>query len=447
MAERSIVDIGRFLQAGGLRVREHSAFGGVTPGAHSAQGYHPHDEAIDVTDWNDAVIDGQDWRARTQARRDRFSQLGLSEVLGPGDEGHSEHLHLALKGKKFLSDQQLLWARDGRYQDAQGRWQTGMPGVEPGAGQTMASVGSTVVTDSVALAAKPQPVDWKPAASDPGRSTDPSSQAYWQRQDMKLWAQANPALAKATMARAGADASWLETPAMQTPAAPAPAAPAPAAAAAPAPAPAAPKPPDRGALNGTQVGGPRPPALQPYSFEIHADRPTTDGGQSGLIASYLDQDNPLFQRLASAYGTYGANNSRQWRDGTLGAPKRGLSIIETRPSGPGMDDHRQQGAAADRLYQTLLGDPDVKSGKRPLAFFAGHNDVPEGGEMGAAGEKGWNLGVFNALRQRAQRDGRTNFQFFDPIVSGDNDPNANWNRAKALRDQWIQQHSGGGASK
>jgi hypothetical protein len=451
MAERSIVDIGRFLQAGGLQVRENSAFGGVTPGAHSAQGYHPNDEAIDVTDWSDAVTDGQDWRARTRARRDRFAQLGLSEVLGPGDEGHSDHLHLALKGKINLSDQQLLWARDGRYQDAQGRWQTGMPGMQPGAGQTMASVGSTFVTESVVepakpQPAKPQPMDWKPAASDPGRSTDPSSQAYWQRQDMKLWAQANPALAKATMARAGADPAWLEAPAMQTPAAPAAAAPAAAAPVAVAPvasAPVAPKPEDRGALSGTQVGGPRPKGLQPYSFEIHADRPSANGGQTGLIGSYLDGDNPLFQKLAAAYGTYGDNYSRQWRGGDLGAPKRGLSILETRTSGEGMDDPKRQQAEANRLYQTLMADPDVKSGKRPLHFFAGHADVPAGGEMGSAGEKGWNLGVFNALRQRAQQEGRTNFQFHDPVVAGDNDPQANWNRAKALRDQWIQQKAGG----
>jgi hypothetical protein len=63
--------------------------------------------------------------------------------------------------------------------------------------------------------------------------------------------------------------------------------------------------------------------------------------------------------------------------------------------------------------------------------------------MGAAGEKDWNLGVFNALRQRAQQDGRTNLQFHDPVVAGADDPNANWNRAKALRDQWIQQQQQG----
>ena len=444
MAERSIVDIGRFLQGGGLRVKEHSAFGGVTPGGHSAAGYHPHDEAIDVTDWRDQKINGEDWRQRTRGMRDRFKQLGLSEVLGPGDKDHDEHLHLALKGKRFIADQQLSWARDGRYQDGRGQWQTTLPG----GSQTFASVGSRATNETVTAPPPkpapvvPEPMDWKPAASDPGRSTDPSSQAYWQRQDMKMWAQANPALAKATMARVGADASWLEAPQMQAPPqvpqAQTPPAQAPAAAA-----PAAPKPENRGALGGTQVGGPKPKALQPYSFEIHADQPEASGGKTGLIASYLDGDNPLFQRLAQVYGTYGANNSRQWRGGDLGAPKRGLSIIETRTGGDGMNDPKRHGAEANRLYQTVMADPDVKSGKRPIHFFAGHLDVPAAGEMGTAGEKDWNLGVFNALRQRVQQDGRTNFQFHNPVVAGDNDPQANWNRAKALRDQWIKQNSGG----
>jgi len=322
-----------------------------------------------------------------------------------------------------------------------------LPYLKPDSGSgTYGTVGSTVVTDSVVEPAKPEPakpepMDWKASASESGRSTDPSSQAYWQRQDMRLWAQANPALAKQAMARAGADAAWLEAPAMQTPAAPA--APASAAPAPVAPAPVAPKPEDRGALGGTQVGGPRPKGLQPYSFEIHADQPSVSGGRTGLIGSYLDGDNPLFQKLAAAYGTYGDNYSRQWRGGDLGAPKRGLSIIETRTSGEGMDDPQRQGAEANRLYQTLMADPDVKSGKRPLHFFAGHGDVPAGGEMGSAGEKDWNLGVFNALRQRAQQEGRTNFQFHDPVVAGDDDPQANWNRAKTLRDQWIQQSAGG----
>jgi hypothetical protein len=222
--------------------------------------------------------------------------------------------------------------------------------------------------------------DWKASASDANRSTDPSSQAYWQRQDMRIWAQANPQLAKQAMAKAGADAAWLSAPATETvketitaPAAPTAAAPT-----------AAPKPENRGALGGTQVGGKPPASLQPYAFEIHADRSKESGGQTGLIGSYLDADNPLFQKIAGAYGTYGANNSRQWRGGDLGAPRRGLSIIETRTAGEGMNDPKQHEAAAAKLYGTLMADPDVKSGKRPLQFFAGHLDVKPGGEMGAA---------------------------------------------------------------
>ena len=442
MAERNIVDIGRFLQSGGLRVREHSAFGGVSPGAHSPTGYHPHDEAIDVTDWRDQQINGEDWKQRTRSMAQRFKQLGLSEVLGPGDKDHDSHLHLALRGKRYLTDQQLQWARDGRYQDEKGGWQTALPG----APQSFASAGSTIVTDSVsepATQTKEVPADWKAAASLASRATDPGSQAYWQRQDMRMWAQANPQLAKAAIAKAGGDEGWLQAPEMQTVTTTVPAASAPAASAGTPAAAAAPRPEDRGALNGTRVGGAKPPSLQPYSFEIHADQPASSGGKTGLIASYLDGDNPLFQRLAGVYGTYGENYSRQWRGGDLGAPKRGLSILETRAGGEGMNDPGRHNTEADRLYQTLMGDADVKSGKRPVHFFAGHLDVPQGGEMGTAGEKDWNLGVFNALRQRAQRDGRTNLQFHDPVVAGDDDPQANWNRAKALRDQWVQQQQGG----
>lgn len=48
-----------------------------------------------------------------------------------------------------------------------------------------------------------QDSEWRAAASDPGRSTDPRSAEYWQRDDMKMWAEANPELAKKTMARYG----------------------------------------------------------------------------------------------------------------------------------------------------------------------------------------------------------------------------------------------------
>ncbi|MCE2837910.1 MAG: hypothetical protein LW834_13265 [Cyanobium sp. 49614_E6] len=311
---------------------------------------------------------------------------------------------------------------------------------QSGGSGTLASAGGDTVTTE--MVERQQVDDWKASASAADRNTDPSSAGYWQRQDMKIWAQANPKLAAAAMAKAGVDPSALQAPSTSTVTetrdvpAPAPAAP------------AAPKPEDRGALAGTRVGGTPPKGLQPYVFEIHADAAASKGGKTGFIGSYLDRDNPLFQSLNAVYGNYGPNNSRQWRGGDLGAPRHGVSIIETRTAGPGMGDVKAQEAEANRLYSTLMADADVKSGKRPLVFFAGHADTTNAGQQGAADgdapEKTWNTGVMSALRRRAQQEGRTNFQFVDSIVDNDDKgSNTNWARAKALREQWIQQQGGG----
>jgi len=121
MAERSIVDIGKYLQGFGLRVAEHPAFGGVGKG-HSPTGYHPKGLAIDVTDWRPDVAPAYQggkpipWKQRTGELSWRAKQLGLfNEVLGPGDPGHDTHVHLALEGKKYLTDQQMEWLTTGRY--------------------------------------------------------------------------------------------------------------------------------------------------------------------------------------------------------------------------------------------------------------------------------------------------------------------------------------------
>ena len=438
-----IVDIGRGLERYGLRVREHSEFGGVTPGAHSSRGYHPHDEAIDVTDWrqdNGPEYEGGpslSWTERTRNLRDRARQLGgFNEVLGPGDKGHDTHLHLALRGRREdWDDQKLEWLATGRYRKADGSYGLELPGAM--AGSSGVSTTPAVSEPAVRQTAEPTPVDWRAAASAADRSTDPSSQAYWQRQDMRLWAQANPQLAQQAMANAGADAAWLEGPAMQAETA---SRPEPAAAAVPVP----PRPEDRGALGGTRVGGPPPRRLQPYAFELHADAASSAGGKTGLIASYLDADNPLFQGLNQEYGNYGENNSRQWRGGNLGAPRHGVSILELRTAGNGMADIEQHKAAAQRLYDVLLKDRDVAAGIRPLQFFAGHADTTNPGQQGAAGgdaaEKVWNTGVMTQLRALAQRDKRGNFQFYDSVVDNDDQGvNTNWARAKALREQWLKQ--------
>ena len=93
-----IVDFGHRLQDNfGLRVGEHSAFGGNT-GGHSSNSYHNYDEAIDITDWRDDDIDGVSWKDRTINLRKLLAGAG-PEVLGPdNDPGHSEHLHLAATG-------------------------------------------------------------------------------------------------------------------------------------------------------------------------------------------------------------------------------------------------------------------------------------------------------------------------------------------------------------
>lgn len=448
----TIADIGRGLQRFGLRVAEHPDFGGV--GRHSENSHHYYGEAIDVTDHR--ANEGPEheggpplnWRERTRRLKDRARQLGVfHEVLGPGDKDHDEHAHLALRGKlPGWGDSHTEFLATGRWRTGEGSFSYDLP-VLSGSNASMLTAGESSSGGSAQTRTVEEqrtvPVDWKASASDPNRSTDPSSQAYWQRQDMRLWAEANPKLAAAAMARSGADAAWLQAPQTRTetirrtetvPAA--------GAAGGSAVQPA--RPADRGALNGTQVGGPRPRALQPFFFEIHADAAAEKGGRTGFIGSYIDRDNPLFQTINQTYGNYGPNHSRQWRDGDLGGPRRGLSIIETRTAGAGMGDPAQQQAAAQRLLDTFLKDRDVKDGIRPVHFFAGHSDTADAGAQGAAGgdapEKVWSTGVMGQLRTLVQKGGYRNFNFHDGIVDDSPDaPNANWNRAAALRRQWQRQ--------
>jgi hypothetical protein len=152
MAERSIVDIGKYLQRFGLRVGENPAFGGVG-GGHSPTGYHPKGLAIDVTDWRPDVAPAYaggkpiPWKQRTGELSWRAKQLGLfNEALGPGDPGHDTHVHLALEGKKFISDPQLEWLATGRYKTPDGKLTDVMPTVStpispenPGSANTQAA--------------------------------------------------------------------------------------------------------------------------------------------------------------------------------------------------------------------------------------------------------------------------------------------------------------------
>ena len=147
MAERTIVDVGKFLQKYGLNVGEHAAFGGVGKG-HSPTGYHPVGMAIDVRDWRPdmaPVYSGgkpKHWKERTGELSYRAKKLGLfNEALGPGDKGHDTHVHLALEGKKPITEQQLEWLATGRTTQG-GKLTDIMPGAAPEAPQLPGSAGA-----------------------------------------------------------------------------------------------------------------------------------------------------------------------------------------------------------------------------------------------------------------------------------------------------------------
>jgi hypothetical protein len=137
MAERTIADVARALQKyAKLDIGEHPEFGGVG-GGHSPTGYHPVGQAIDVRDWRPDIAPAYEggkpksWKERTGELRWRAKQLGLfNEVLGPGDPGHDTHVHLALAGKKSITDPQLEWLATGRYKTAEGKLSDIMPGAD-----------------------------------------------------------------------------------------------------------------------------------------------------------------------------------------------------------------------------------------------------------------------------------------------------------------------------
>ncbi|NBX48376.1 hypothetical protein EBT25_00190 [bacterium] len=127
MAERTILDIAKALESYGLRAREHPALPGGVGKGHSPTGYHPTGEAVDITDWRPDVAPAFPggkpihWKQRTGELSWRAKQLGIfAEALGPGDKGHDTHVHLALPGKKFVTDQQIQWLATGRWPGPKG---------------------------------------------------------------------------------------------------------------------------------------------------------------------------------------------------------------------------------------------------------------------------------------------------------------------------------------
>ena len=132
MRQYSIVDIGKELQKYGLRVGEHPEFGKV--GTHAPGSYHYSGKAIDVTDWRPDIAPAFEggkpihWKQRKGELSYRAKKSGLfTEALGPGDPGHSTHVHLALKDNVTATPELLQWIATGRYKNPEGTLSDVMP--------------------------------------------------------------------------------------------------------------------------------------------------------------------------------------------------------------------------------------------------------------------------------------------------------------------------------
>jgi len=122
-----MIKLGTMLQdQGKLRVREHSAFGGV--GQHSQGSRHYKDEAFDLTDWKDPGEGQSSWLPRKKYLEERFSKIlgPAGEIYGPVSDpgGHGTHIHLGVPGGRLplSTAQQLVQARLESLQKYPLRW-------------------------------------------------------------------------------------------------------------------------------------------------------------------------------------------------------------------------------------------------------------------------------------------------------------------------------------
>lgn len=122
-----LVRLGKQLQQqGGLRVREHSQFGGV--GGHSPGSLHYRDLALDLTDWQDPGESQASWLPRKSYLGGRFEQIlgGAGQVFHPGNDpkGHPTHIHLGLPSGSVseATAAQLVAARQEALQKYPLRW-------------------------------------------------------------------------------------------------------------------------------------------------------------------------------------------------------------------------------------------------------------------------------------------------------------------------------------
>lgn len=153
-----------------------------------------------------------------------------------------------------------------------------------------------------------------------------------------------------------------------------------------------------------------------FNLELHSVGPD-EAQRSGLIRSRIDPEGAVSRSLMSGFGSYPTN----FRGG-LGGPNRGLNLLET-------DMKRGVEYNAQKFIETIKNHPDVQ-----LNLFAGHNDVTVG-ETGTPGEQEYTRKLAERVEQLARQAGLRNVRYHRSIIANDpNDPNANWNRAKRMRD-------------
>lgn len=130
-----ITDIAKELQKFGWTPGEHPNVGTGRVGKHSPGSYHYSGQAIDVTRQGpdmSAAYAGRpkrSWLELTGDLKYRAKKTGLfTEVLGPGDPGHSTHTHLALKGPVNTTPEMMEWIATGRRKTPEGKLTDVMPG-------------------------------------------------------------------------------------------------------------------------------------------------------------------------------------------------------------------------------------------------------------------------------------------------------------------------------
>ena len=114
-----------------------------------------------------------------------------------------------------------------------------------------------------------------------------------------------------------------------------------------------------------------------------------------------------------------------------GGPQNGMALIELGRSYKNWTPEMIE-TNTGRLWDSLMSNEGVSSGKRQLHFFVGHGDVITG-QTGAPGEREMNRAVITALQKRAKEAGLTNFNFYKsiPTATGSH-KDSNWSRAQHL---------------